>query len=446
MIRTRFLPVLLVLLLMAQALVALGQTDPLDNPKYGADRETRERCIKHSSFYRSFYDQKNYKGAAESWGIVYTICPQSSENIFIKGIRMVKESIRTCHNKAERKVLVDSLMRIYDKRMEYFPKHGRTLTKKGEDLYKVAPERKKEAYGILSQALAVCGDKMDSDAMLVLMLLTKDLYLEQELVADSVMGMYTRLSGIFAKQIEYKKEKEKLMQQAEALDNLFTSAGVATCENLVAIYSPKFEAAPTDVKLARTIYNQLKALRCSNEPLYLQVAKVVYDSVPTSELGIEIARIFVAKAENEMADEMYKSAISHELDDNMKAGYLLEYASFVGSTLSEKARGRQLAMEALRYSPGMGKAYYLIGTFYGDTRGCGTSKMDNLSVFWAAVDKLQMAKKLDPSLAADCDKLISYYSQYFPSTEEVFYQDLEVGKPYRVPCWINENTTIRAKK
>ncbi len=417
----------------------------LDNPKYGADPATREECLKNTSFYSEYYKQNNYKDAAQGWAIAYTICPKSSENLYIRGIKMLKAAIAETADPSARKKLVDSLMAVHDKRIHHFKKEGYNLEQKGLDLHAASPERAAEVYQILSRAMNLRGDATEPMTLLVLMQTVKDMYANQQIPADSVIAAYSRLSEAFAKKLAANPNDEKLKPMSESLDALFTSAGVANCENLIAIYTPKFESNPNDIEQARAIYNQLAALRCNDSELYLKVALAIFNSAPSSTLGLEIARTYMAQRKNTEADEIFKKAIASEQDGVKRSSMLVEQASFVGTVMGDMVRARALANEAIALNAQQGYAYFVIGQLYASTKNCGSNKIDNASVYWAAVDKFNQAKSIDPTLSPDCNKQIAFYSQYFPSTEEIFFQDLEVGKSFTVPCWINERTTVRAK-
>jgi len=58
----------------------------------------------------------------------------------------------------------------------------------------------------------------------------------------------------------------------------------------------------------------------------------------------------------------------------------------------------------------------------------------------------QRAKQVDPSLAGEMDKKIATYSVYFPAASTIFFYAMKEGDTYRVECWINEDTKIRASK
>lgn len=415
----------------------------LSNPKYGPDPETREECLKQTSFYQEFYKQGNYTNAENGWKIVYEICPQSSQNIYIRGIRMLKIKLDAmATSDPERVKLVDSLMRVYDKRIQYFGRRGYNLQQKGADLMAYAPERDEEISSILKEAYSLQKDDLDAATVMKYFENESRLYGEKKQTSEAIIELYSDLSSTLKKQMEKDSTVKPI---SDALDQRFASLGVATCADLVGIYGPKFEAAPQSIDLAKTVYNHLTSLRCYDEPLYLQAAKVIFNSTPSASLALEIARMCMAKRDNKVADEFFKQAVALELDGSRKARMLLEYASFVSTSIGNKPQARSLAYEALSADPTMGVAYTFIAELYVQTPNCGASEIENLSVFWAAVDKYQKAMSVDPSLRDECQKRISTLSAHFPTTEKIFFQDMQKGDSFKVPCWINETTTVRTR-
>ncbi len=83
-----------------------------------------------------------------------------------------------------------------------------------------------------------------------------------------------------------------------------------------------------------------------------------------------------------------------------------------------------------------------------NSKSYGEDEFEHSSVFWVAVDYYNKAKKADPTVEADANEKINIYSQYFPTKEDIFMNKnkLTEGQTYHVGGWIDENTTIRAKK
>ena len=74
---------------------------------------------------------------------IYLACPQIikcsyliSKNIYIYGVRIYRDRIAKGSNESIKAGALDTLMLIYDKRIEYFGQEGLTLGRKGLDLFK----------------------------------------------------------------------------------------------------------------------------------------------------------------------------------------------------------------------------------------------------------------------------------------------------------------------
>ena len=102
--------------------------------KFGADSA---ECIKYLSYYKEYYKQKSYDEALPSWRKAYSLCPaQASQNMLIEGATLVKRLIaKNQKDPVYKAALIDTLMTLYDKRAEAFPKNAVTaLNNKGIDM------------------------------------------------------------------------------------------------------------------------------------------------------------------------------------------------------------------------------------------------------------------------------------------------------------------------
>jgi hypothetical protein len=50
----------------------------------------------------------------------------------------------------------------------------------------------------------------------------------------------------------------------------------------------------------------------------------------------------------------------------------------------------------------------------------------------------------DGDVADKARRNINTYSKYFPSTEECFFNNVNKEDTYKVSCWINQSTKVRA--
>ena len=65
-------------------------------------------------------------------------------------------------------------------------------------------------------------------------------------------------------------------------------------------------------------------------------------------------------------------------------------------------------------------------------------------MYWVAVDAFKKALN-DEETKVRASKSINTYSKYFPSKEDCFFNDIEVGSNYKVGCWIGRSTKVRTR-
>ncbi len=430
------------LLLIVSSTFAQGY---LQNPKYGEDEEARRECAINLSLYREYYKQKAYDAAKPAWQKVLEICPAASQNAYIHGARMLKTWIKNESNPNKREGLIDSLMMVYDMRMEYFNRKGALFGQKGMDLMSLDSDRYEEAYEYLKRSVEIEQDACDSPVFYTYMVVTKAMYDNDKIPAEKVIETYAQLIDYLDAQLIERPGNPRLLQIKENVESIFSSAGVADCENITTLFKPRIEKRPNDVELIKKTYSLLGANKCEGTEFYKDVAVKLFANKPTSSLAYEIARIFKDQKEFDKSEEYFKHAIELEKDTTKKSIYLVEYADIVYSEFKKPQQARSLALEALEVDPGMGHAHILIGNIYASEKDCFDDDFKKKTVYWAAVDQFAKAKKADPSLAGESDKLIEVYSQYFPAQNDIFFQDLEPGERYKVGCWINETTTVRQR-
>jgi len=132
----------------------------------------------------------------------------------------------------------------------------------------------------------------------------------------------------------------------------------------------------------------------------------------------------------------------------LNATLLLRNAKIHYAHTRKFSKAREYARKAIKLKPNWGAPYILIGKLYassGPLCGPGTG-WDSQIVTWVAIDKWNKAKRVDPSVANEANRLIRQYSKYMPSKGDIFQRNLTEGGTYKVKCWIQETTTIRAAK
>ena len=101
--------------------------------------------------------------------------------------------------------------------------------------------------------------------------------------------------------------------------------------------------------------------------------------------------------------------------------------------------------KAISLNKNWGEPYLLIGQIYAESKGDLVAAQECIpkAAYWIAVDKFIEAKKADPSVETEANKLIATYSKYFPSKEDAFFCSINEGDTYKIGSWINEITSAR---
>lgn len=85
----------------------------------------------------------------------------------------------------------------------------------------------------------------------------------------------------------------------------------------------------------------------------------------------------------------------------------------------------------------------LIAQLYATSPNWSDEPALNKCTYFVAIDRLQRAKSVDPSIADEANKLIATYSRYTPAPSDLFMLGYKAGDRITVGGWIGETTTIR---
>lgn len=424
--------------------VALAQTP---ESKYGVDSA---QTIMNASIYTEFVKQKNYKDALPAWRYVFLNAPKFQMTTYVRGEDIISNMIQQTKNPA----YVDTLMMVYDQRIKYFGNHprygeGYILGKKGFDLYRFGnkdDQTLKEAYGYLAKSFELEGAKTHPLTAQVMFFVAGDLLKKGLVEKDEYINLYMKLSDYVDHGQKVAKNPDSYKDVKAKVDAMFFDAGVADCETLNKLLGAKYEAAKDDIANLKEIASLLRRSECVDLPLFATVAEQLYQLDPTADAAYSLAIMFLRRQDFEKTETYLKEAIEKSDDNSAKAEYYMRMAQLKLSK-GQYSGAKSNAMESLKLNPNNGAALILIGKAYAAySKNYGEDDFDHASVFWAAVDKFQRAKQVDPAVTEEANKLIATYSPHFPNKDEAFFRSVTDGSVVKIGDWINETTTARFRK
>jgi tetratricopeptide (TPR) repeat protein len=421
----------------------------------------REVAMTAYVLYKDYMKSNRLDEALPIWRQAFTMAPASNGRVksqFDDGVKLYKYLYEKETDAKKKKLWVDTIYMIYDKRSYCF----------GEEAY-VNGLKAFDGYYYF-------GAYFDSDTVFQ--------WFKKHVDVKGIRSDYFVVNP-FAKML-YDKVTQETLQKDEGLHyaklvNQIVEHGITTCkEKQCETWKIINDYAPVQMELLEGVedfydcdyyvekyYNLYRQYPDSCDIINIACARLNRGGCDPdrSELKtlaeVKSKKCYTAPESPGLAKQgydaytrgKYKEAIqkfeqfADESDDKgIKAKYYLLISKIYYGDLKNFSRSRQYAREAARFRPNWGEPYMLIGKLYassGPLCGPGTG-WDSQVVTWVAIDQFQYAKSVDPSVTAEANQWIARYSQYMPSSEDLFFRSIKKGSKYFVPCWIQEETVVRS--
>lgn len=404
------------------------------------------QCQAQLSLYREYYKIKLYKMAMPHWKYIFSNCPTISQNTYIDGAKMLSLMIEETKDDKHKQVLIDSLMLVYDQRIQHFGREGYVLGRKAVDAMTYRPETFETVFPWLKKSVELQGAQSEGAVITYYLSCAMQMANNGKLDKTEVFGLYENLSAIADKNISEAKDEKAKGNWSNVKANIETIIEpIATCSDLVALYDKKFKETPEDITLLKNITSILEKRSCTAEgDLFFKATKNLHKLEPSAESAYLMGKLCIQNQQfNEAAHYMQEAATLYsDTEGKIKALYAL---TSIQINIKNYQAARTSANKILQLNEKEGRAYMMIGDMYAMTaNSCNEDGMGGKTVFWAAIDKYMKAKAVDNSLTEEANSKIAQYHQYYPPASDLFFRDMKEGSSYTIGCWINETTTVRA--
>lgn len=437
--------ILLTALTLLFVLPAFSQTGMEDGSKYGKGQDSIN-CIKNLSLYKEFFKHNNYKDAIGPWRVVFGSCPAASERMYVQGITMYRKLIESSSNPEVKEGLIDTMLLIYDRRIQYFGGEGNVLGREGIDLLRYRRsdiESVEQAYNMMKKSIEIQKNKSRDAVMVTFISASITMNQKGKIDDNQAIQDYFMVTEIIDKLLD---KSSKWPRAKDNIDNNMIKSGLLTCEALNGYFEPQFEANKDDKKFLENVVRFYNASGCDRADLYVAASEQMYKIDPGPTSAHQLAILLIAKGDFPKAATYLKMAvIGEDIDNETRAEWFYELA-VVSSANKDFCDAIVYAKEAIARKSDYGKAYMALGDAIIASRNNLGDDFEQRTAFWVAADKYAKAKSVDPSVTADANKRINDYSSQYPHNEEVFFRDLKDGDSYQVKGCINDYTTVRSRK
>lgn len=441
--------------------VAMAQKGVEDGSRYGHGQDSID-CLNNLSLYGEYVKTKNYAEAYPYWQKVFADAPISQHSIYTNGVVILKKLIAATKDMTERKKYADELMSVYDQQLQYLDKLNLLRKSPWTDFY-VKGEKAhtyityypgmdvNKAYEMLSEAIEL--GKADNQYYIIgdFMKISTQKFKNDDTHREQLIQDYITASGYIntiaeAANNSTSAQKEALLKAVattkENVDAYFINSGAADCGQLEAIYAPKVEDNKDNLEYLKKVVSIMGMLSCTESDTYYTASEYAHNIAPTAETAAGCAYRYFKRGDVNKSIEFFDQAIELDSTNLGKAEYSYKAAVILNSD-KQLGKAKGYVTRAISLNGNKGAYYILLANIYAAAPRWNDDANLNNCKYYAVLDKLYQAKRVDESVTEEANKMISAYSTHTPAVEELFFLGYKKGDQVKVGGIINETVTIR---
>lgn len=412
-----------------------------DGWNWPEDPDKKAIAIEKNALYSDMLTAERYEAAKPPLDWLLKETPDLNPSIYIQGVK-VYENLAETTTGQQQENLQDSVVLLYDLRMKYFNDVENVTNRKANDAYNVWKNRKdkyKELFELHKEAVGMLGAKGYISNVVHYMDATRRYKLTGGPITDlDVIEIYDQSQEILDEMLANGESEQNIQKARDFIEKLFTATVTIDCNIIDQKLYPKFVEDGKKLKDAEQIVKFALAGGCTGSDSFLDAAKVVQENSPEFGLARMIALRSKANNDLETAEKYFKEALSYT-EDNIKTADVYVELADVASKLGNKSQSRSYAYDALDADPSRKEAYTIIGDLYlksfQDCKG-GEDVVKDRAVYIAAYEMYQKG---------GATNRMSVAKEQFPSNEDIFNYDYEVGEEIEVGCWIGETVKVQIR-
>ncbi len=415
--------------------------------KWPEDRKKADECV---AIWGDAMKQGTYRSGVSSFQWMLTNAPQWNTKLYIDGATLYDKLADVETDPVKKKILVDSLLMIYDLRIKTCGDEVNVLNRKALASFKYNQKIKDklpEVLALFDKVYEISGTTVSDNNLNAYMTVIKNYQtIYKNLTDEQILQRYDKI--IESIDVKMKKANEqnnqadvtRLNLTKEKIDADLISMVKVDCDFVRKNLAPKFKKNPNDLNLAKKIFKYMLNGKCTDDPLWLEAGEAVHKLSPEKDFGLlkALAVTHMQNGNYDRAETLLNEALALKLSSAEKADIQL-YLGAVEAKKKNFAGARDLFRQAGAANPGDKEAWDKIGDlYYNSFDDC--AKRNNIAedrlVYLAAYEMYQKAANTAGMARAKAQ---------FPSKEEIFLLNWQAGSAQKVGCWIGENVILRTR-
>ncbi len=411
--------------------------------------ENKAKAEESVAIYSDALKQGHYRGATAGLQWMLANAPKWQTKLYIDGTEIYNKLATAEKDPVKKQVLVDSLMMLYDMRITNCGDEANVLNRKA--LYALAFNGQNKAktadvLALYDKVFVLSGNNVqDNNLVPYMQAVQLNVALLKNLTEDQILQRYEKISEI----IDIKTKKalaenkhdvvERLKQYKSTIDDILPKCGVKIdCDFVRKNMAPKFRQNPSDIAMAKKVFQFMTMGGCIEDPLWLEAAEVIHKTSPDYGLAKNMGKIYAKNGNMEKAEVLINESVTLATSPKDKSdSYILQgdLLSQRGSKSSARESYRKAASADASSKEGLEK----IGDLY---MGAGKDCAKQVSM---AEDRLIYIAAYEMYAKAGNQQKMAQARGQFPSVTELFELNWKEGETKSISCWVGETVVLRTR-
>ncbi|CAN5316763.1 hypothetical protein BH10BAC4_BH10BAC4_04830 [soil metagenome] len=412
--------------------------------------EPRAKADEAVATWTDAMKQGAYRAATPGFRWMLAAAPKWNTKLYIDGADIYDKLTEKETDPAKKKVLLDSLMLIYDMRIQNCGDEINVTNRKAYASFKYNQKSKEALPGLLAmydKVFEMSGNKVTDGNLVAYMTVVKNNQtLFKNMTDEQIFQRYDKIisvadAKIAEAQAKVKPEEvTKLKGYKDVVDGILLGLVKVNCDFVRKNLAPKFKANSNDLPLAKKIFSFMLADKCTDDPLWLEAGEAIHKMNPEKDFGLTktLANAHVRTNNMTRAEELFKESLALAKTPQDKADVQISLGG-IEAKKGNNAGAREIYRQAAAADASNKEAYEKIGDlYYNSADNCSkkVSQAEDRLVYLAAYEMYQRAGN---------SQLMSRAKAQFPSKEDIFLLNWAVGSTQKVGCWIGESVTLKTR-
>lgn len=410
--------------------------------------EDKAKAEEQVAIYGDAVKSKNYRGATAGLQWMLKAAPQWNTKLYIDGAEIYNALAVAEKDPLKKQVLVDSLMLIYDMRVANCGDQVNVLNRKA--IYAAVfnsqnKEKTAEVLALYDKVFEISGNNViDNNLLTYMQVIQLNAAILKNLSEDQILDRYDKISAVIDAKIKKAQAENKqadvdrLKKTKSSVDDILIKLVKVDCPFVKKNLEPKFKQNPTDLVLAKKIFQFMTTGGCIDDPLWLQAAEVLHKDSKDYGLAINMARVNAKNGDLGKAEQLANEAVElAPTAENKESANIL-----VGDLLAQKGNksaAREAYRKAVASNANSKEGYEKIGDLYmGSFKDCakGSSLAEDRLVYIAAYEYYARSGNSQKAGQAKAQ---------FPSVTELFELNWKEGESKTISCWVGETVVLKTR-